>query len=104
MFTSMRESRQCRGIVDFERKAGWSNICLLGLSNMAVISNANEAAWRSSSHLGRLALSSIGVSRALEEVAGDCLKHIFWQAISYRQYTIYLFLLFRSQHPQTQEK
>lgn len=52
--------------MDFERKAGRSNICLLGLSNMAIMSNANEAAWRSSSYLGRLALSSFEIFRALE--------------------------------------
>lgn len=66
--------------MDFERKAGRSNICLLGLSNMAIMPIANKAAWRSSSHLGRLALSPIGIFRALEKVAGHCLRHIFgWQ-------------------------
>lgn len=61
----------------FERKAGRSNFCLLYLSNMAIMPITNEAAWRSSSHLGRLALFSIGNIRALEKVAGDCLRHIF---------------------------
>lgn len=44
---------------------------------MAIVPNTYEAAWRSSSHLGRLALFSIGIFRALVEVAEDYLRHIF---------------------------
>lgn len=44
---------------------------------MAIISNTYEAAWRSSSHLGRTALIFIGIFRALEKVAEVCLRRIF---------------------------
>lgn len=78
VYEQVREYATDRGNAEALAKSWSAKHLSTSPLKMAIIPNTYEAAWwSSSSHLGRLALFSIGIFRALENVAEDCLRHIF---------------------------